>query len=161
MQAITTLAPNMMKIKIIAPPELKYSVWIGSSILALLSTFQQMQISKQTGVRQVLPLHHPPQVLLGGLTALHPFLTKPDLCRMRDETGMALFVCLFLLICFVWFWFWIFWWGFCLFCFLALDSGFKNWNGEGDSSWLERASPKFYNVAEDFDCTLFFFFFFK
>jgi len=48
---------------------------------------------------------------------------------------------------------------FFLVIFLALDSGFKNWNGEGDSSWLERASPKFYNVAEDFDCTLFFFFF--
>ena len=45
------------------------------------------------------------------------------------------------------------------FFFLALDSGFKNWNGEGDSSRLDRASPKFYNVAEDFDCTLFFFFF--
>lgn len=41
--------------------------------------------------------------------------------------------------------------------FLALDWGFKNWNGEGDSSRLERASPKFCNVAENFDCTLFFF----
>merc|ERR1712038_636869 len=36
-----------MKIKIIAPPERKYSVWIGGSILASLSTFQQMWISKQ------------------------------------------------------------------------------------------------------------------
>ena len=33
-----------MKIKIIAPPERKYSVWIGGSILASLSTFQQMWI---------------------------------------------------------------------------------------------------------------------
>ncbi|XP_070599031.1 actin, alpha skeletal muscle-like [Erythrolamprus reginae] len=32
--------------KIIAPPERKYSVWIGGSILASLSTFQQMWISK-------------------------------------------------------------------------------------------------------------------
>ncbi|KAK7910514.1 hypothetical protein WMY93_015198 [Mugilogobius chulae] len=32
---------------IIAPPERKYSVWIGGSILASLSTFQQMWISKQ------------------------------------------------------------------------------------------------------------------
>ncbi|KAG8141140.1 hypothetical protein E2320_006813 [Naja naja] len=31
---------------IIAPPERKYSVWIGGSILASLSTFQQMWISK-------------------------------------------------------------------------------------------------------------------
>merc|ERR1739845_269866 len=36
-----------MGIKIIAPPERKYSVWIGGSILASLSTFQQMWISKQ------------------------------------------------------------------------------------------------------------------
>ncbi|CAH1389593.1 unnamed protein product [Nezara viridula] len=44
---ITALAPSKMKIKIIAPPERKYSVWIGGSILAFLSTFQQMWISKQ------------------------------------------------------------------------------------------------------------------
>merc|ERR1719463_372891 len=44
---ITALAPSTMKIKIIAPPERKFSVWIGGSILASLSTFQQMWISKQ------------------------------------------------------------------------------------------------------------------
>ncbi|KAL6069431.1 hypothetical protein STEG23_009784 [Scotinomys teguina] len=44
---ITALAPSTMKIKIIAPPERKYSVWISGSILASLSTFQQMRISKQ------------------------------------------------------------------------------------------------------------------
>jgi len=44
---ITALAPSTMKIKIIAPPERKYSVWIGGSILSSLSTFQQMWISKQ------------------------------------------------------------------------------------------------------------------
>jgi actin-related protein len=43
----TALAPSTMKIKIIAPPERKYSVWIGGSILASLSTFQQMWISKE------------------------------------------------------------------------------------------------------------------
>merc|ERR1712213_140274 len=32
---ITALAPSTIKIKIIAPPERKYSVWIGGSILAL------------------------------------------------------------------------------------------------------------------------------
>merc|ERR1711962_627378 len=36
---ISALAPATMKIKIIAPPERKYSVWIGGSILASLSTF--------------------------------------------------------------------------------------------------------------------------
>ncbi|KAJ5069822.1 actin [Anaeramoeba ignava] len=44
---ITQLAPPAMKVKIIAPPERKYSVWIGGSILASLSTFQNMWISKE------------------------------------------------------------------------------------------------------------------
>ena len=44
---LTNLAPSTTKIKIIAPPERKYSVWIGGSLLASLSTFQQMWISKQ------------------------------------------------------------------------------------------------------------------
>jgi len=44
---IKALAPSSMKIKIVAPPERKYSVWIGGSILSSLSTFQQMWISKQ------------------------------------------------------------------------------------------------------------------
>ena len=44
---ITSLAPSKMKIKIIAPPERKYSVWIGGSILASFPSFQPMWISKQ------------------------------------------------------------------------------------------------------------------
>ncbi|MCH7505027.1 actin, cytoplasmic 2, partial [PVC group bacterium] len=44
---IVALAPDTMRIKIVAPPERKYSVWIGGSILASLSTFQQMWISKK------------------------------------------------------------------------------------------------------------------
>merc|ERR1712029_963448 len=44
---ITALAPSTIKIKIIAPPERKYSVWIGGSILSSLSTFRQMWITKQ------------------------------------------------------------------------------------------------------------------
>ena len=43
----TSLAPATMKIKVIAPPARKISVWIGGSILASLSTFQQMWIRKQ------------------------------------------------------------------------------------------------------------------
>mmetsp|Transcript_19191 Transcript_19191/g.28325 ORF Transcript_19191/g.28325 Transcript_19191/m.28325 type:complete len:377 (-) Transcript_19191:118-1248(-) len=43
---LTGLAPSTMKIKVVAPPERKYSVWIGGSILASLSTFQSMWISK-------------------------------------------------------------------------------------------------------------------
>ncbi|XP_016284704.2 actin, cytoplasmic 1-like isoform X1 [Monodelphis domestica] len=44
---IIALAPSTMKMKIISLPERKYSVWIGGSILASLSTFQQMWINKQ------------------------------------------------------------------------------------------------------------------
>lgn len=44
---LTTLTPSAVKIKVVSPPERKYSVWIGGSILASLSTFQQMWISKE------------------------------------------------------------------------------------------------------------------
>ncbi|EFC44574.1 hypothetical protein NAEGRDRAFT_60612 [Naegleria gruberi] len=44
---LTALAPASMKIKVVAPPERKYSVWIGGSVLASLATFQQMWISKE------------------------------------------------------------------------------------------------------------------
>ena len=40
------MAPATMKVKVVAPPERKYSVWIGGSILSSLSTFQSMWISK-------------------------------------------------------------------------------------------------------------------
>ncbi|XP_073150398.1 actin-97-like isoform X2 [Henckelia pumila] len=43
---ITALAPSSMNVNVVAPPERKYSVWIGGSILASLSTFQQMWITK-------------------------------------------------------------------------------------------------------------------
>jgi len=43
---IEALAPSSMTIKIIAPPERKYSVWIGGSILSSLSTFEEMWITK-------------------------------------------------------------------------------------------------------------------
>jgi len=43
---ITNLAPASMTIKIVAPPERKYSVWIGGSILASLSTFEDMWVTK-------------------------------------------------------------------------------------------------------------------
>jgi actin len=43
---IQALAPAAVKVKIVAPPERKYSVWIGGSILSSLSTFQDMWITK-------------------------------------------------------------------------------------------------------------------
>ena len=44
---MTSLVPSGTKIKISAPVERKYSVWIGGSILASLNTFQQMWIAKE------------------------------------------------------------------------------------------------------------------
>eukprot|EP01061_Rhynchopus_euleeides_P003313 TRINITY_DN125_c0_g1_i1.p1 TRINITY_DN125_c0_g1~~TRINITY_DN125_c0_g1_i1.p1 ORF type:complete len:412 (+),score=181.74 TRINITY_DN125_c0_g1_i1:156-1238(+) len=44
---VTNLAPNSMKIKVVAPPERKYSVWIGGSILSSLSTFASMWVKKE------------------------------------------------------------------------------------------------------------------
>ncbi|XP_069127400.1 LOW QUALITY PROTEIN: actin, cytoplasmic-like [Argopecten irradians] len=44
---ITNLAPQTMKIKIIAPPERKFLTWLGGSAFASLTTFQQMCMSKQ------------------------------------------------------------------------------------------------------------------
>jgi len=43
---VSDLAPPTAKVKIVAPPERKYSVWIGGSILSSLSTFQDMWITK-------------------------------------------------------------------------------------------------------------------
>jgi len=43
---LTALAPASSKVKIVAPPERKYSVWIGGSILSSLSTFQDMWVTK-------------------------------------------------------------------------------------------------------------------
>ena len=44
---IHQLAPTNNRIKVLAPPERLYSVWLGGSILASLSTFQTMWITKQ------------------------------------------------------------------------------------------------------------------
>jgi len=46
-QEMKALAPAGNDIKIIAPPERKYSVWIGGSILASLSTFEEMWVTKE------------------------------------------------------------------------------------------------------------------
>ena len=47
LKEMEALAPTIMRVKIIAPPERKYSAWIGGSTLSSLSTFQQMWISKE------------------------------------------------------------------------------------------------------------------
>ena len=42
---IANLAASSVHVKVIAPPERKYSVWIGGSILTSLTTFKSMWIS--------------------------------------------------------------------------------------------------------------------
>ena len=43
---VTALAPSAVKPKVVAPPERKYSVWIGGSILSSLTTFQNQWVTK-------------------------------------------------------------------------------------------------------------------
>ncbi|KAH0476702.1 MAG: uncharacterized protein KVP18_003794 [Porospora cf. gigantea A] len=42
---VSSLAPSSMSVRIVAPPERKFSVWIGGSIVASLSTFASMWIT--------------------------------------------------------------------------------------------------------------------
>jgi actin-related protein len=42
---LNKLVPSNINVKVSAPPERKYSVWIGGSVLASLTTFNQMWIS--------------------------------------------------------------------------------------------------------------------
>lgn len=44
---LVDLSPGATRIKVIDPPERKYSCWIGGSILSSLSIFQKAWISKQ------------------------------------------------------------------------------------------------------------------
>ena len=44
---VTELAPKTMTVKVIAPEEGKYAVWVGGSILSSLATFPQMLITKE------------------------------------------------------------------------------------------------------------------
>jgi len=43
---ISTLAPSSVKVKVVAPAERKYSVWIGGSVLSTLATFQTMWVQR-------------------------------------------------------------------------------------------------------------------
>merc|ERR1719284_1286571 len=71
---ITALAPSTMKVKIISPPERKYSVWIGGSILASLSTFQAMWITKAE-YDEAGPYHRPQKMFLSCFTFVKQFFT--------------------------------------------------------------------------------------
>jgi actin len=44
---IVKVAPWTMKVKVVAPPDRKYAVWIGGSILASVATFPQMVITQE------------------------------------------------------------------------------------------------------------------
>ncbi|KAI0043944.1 actin 2 [Auriscalpium vulgare] len=44
---LTALAPANMRVTVVAPPERKYSVWIGGSILASLGTFRHLWFTKE------------------------------------------------------------------------------------------------------------------
>ncbi|KAF9112566.1 actin [Mortierella sp. AM989] len=58
MQRELTCLSRSMKVKVIAPPNRKDSVWIGGSILASLSTFRGMCISKEEYLESGLSIVH-------------------------------------------------------------------------------------------------------
>lgn len=68
------LAVKDMRIKIFAPPERKYSTWIGGSILAGLSTF-----------RKVSPLSCPPLSLEAAVGLYERLLTARQMLVSIDD----------------------------------------------------------------------------
>ncbi len=50
---LTTLAPPSVKVKVVAPPERKYSVWIGGSILASLKSFKVQVLLRALPIAQL------------------------------------------------------------------------------------------------------------
>jgi len=44
---VQNLVPGSVKVKVQAPQERQYSVWIGGSVLSSLATFQTMWVTKQ------------------------------------------------------------------------------------------------------------------
>lgn len=44
---VANIAPPTTKVRVVSPPERKYSVWIGGSILASLSSFCNMWITRE------------------------------------------------------------------------------------------------------------------
>jgi len=55
---VRKLAPKDIKIRISAPPERKFSTWIGGSILASLATFKKMWVSKEEYEEEGCPILH-------------------------------------------------------------------------------------------------------
>ena len=43
---IKSLAPSIMKVKVIASPDRKFKVWRGGSTLSILSTFARMWVTR-------------------------------------------------------------------------------------------------------------------
>ncbi|URE18550.1 Purple acid phosphatase [Musa troglodytarum] len=82
---ITALAPSSMKIKVVAPPERKYSVWIGGSILASLSTFQQV-IHRSISPSPNPTFHSRIDLLITVQTWLQMWIAKAE----YDESGPSI-----------------------------------------------------------------------
>ena len=87
---VRRLAVKDMKIKIFAPPERKYSTWIGGSILAGLSTFRKVRILSSFG-DSVTPhtTHHThaPSVII----YYHLFILPPSLSSYTGVITSRLF----------------------------------------------------------------------
>ena len=82
------LAPPTMKVKVIAPPERKYSVWIGASILASLSTFQNMWITNDEYDESGPAIVHHNALSTESNVEIdrNGFVGTNDVCENSDET---------------------------------------------------------------------------
>lgn len=55
---VIALAPSTMKINVFDPPERKFSAWMGGSILASLTNFHPMFITKQNYAEEGATIVH-------------------------------------------------------------------------------------------------------
>jgi len=79
-----------VQVKIVAPPERKYSVWIGGSILASLSTFQNLWVSKQEYDESGPGIVHRSaylRITFLGKRLIYIFLPKNASKRLNEEEG--------------------------------------------------------------------------
>jgi len=105
---LTCLAPSSMKLKVVSPPERKYSAWIGGSILASLSTFQGTLITKEEydesgpsivhrkcfggfdgSCKESHGVVHAPPAPLEEPSAPHDFLSESPVVQVEENLDIA------------------------------------------------------------------------
>ena len=90
-EELSALLPANSRVKVFAPPERKYSVWIGGSVLGSLTTFQKMLISRGRILR-CWSGHRSPKVSVKCFLTLSDVTANTSLgVRRAAECGRGLF----------------------------------------------------------------------